>query len=115
MRIKRRRFRRLQHPCATIRESTLCWALRSLGLEASAMALCAHGDGAPAQAVRLMSTRGLGRLPVYAGLTAQPSRPLKLLPSRVQLVPSPVACHFCIDDGCNFAGILAVIFALLFA
>jgi hypothetical protein len=35
------------------------------------MALWAQGDRAPAQAVRLMSTRGLGRLPVYAGLTAQ--------------------------------------------
>src|SRR5947209_19948397 len=99
MRIKRRRFRRLQHPWATMRESTPCWALRSLGLEVSAMALCAHGDGAPAQAVRLMSTRNLERLPVYAEVTAQPSQPLKLLPSRIQLIPSPVACHFCIDDG----------------
>src|SRR2546425_9686961 len=97
MRIKRRRFRRLQHPWATMREPTPCWALRSLGLEASAMALCAHGDGAPAQAVRLMSTRGLGRLPVYAGLTAQPSRPLTLLPSRVQSlgVRFPEACFAC--------------------
>src|SRR5215831_15975366 len=99
MRIKRRRFRRLQHPWATMREPTPCWALRSLGVEASALALWAYGDGAPAQAVRLMSTRGLGRLPVSAGLTAQPSRPLMLLQSRLQSVPSPGACHFCIDDG----------------
>src|SRR4029434_11089128 len=92
-------IRRLQHPWRTLREPTPCRALSSPRLEATAMALWAHGDGASAQAARLLPTRGRGRSPVRAGLTAQPSRPLKLLQSRVQSVPSPGACHFCSDDG----------------
>src|SRR5437867_285156 len=99
MRVQRRRFRRLQHPWVTMRCPTSCWALRSLGLEASAMALCAHGDGAPAQVVSLTPTRYFGRPPGCAGLTAPPNRLLKLLRSRVQLVLSLGACHFCSDDG----------------
>src|SRR5712691_13465563 len=99
LRVKRRRFRRLQHPWVTMRGPTPCWALRSLGPEASPMAWCAHGDEAPAQAASLTPLRCFGRPPVCAGLTALPSRLLKLLRSRVQSVLSPGACHFCSDDG----------------
>src|SRR6266487_2110158 len=99
MRVKRRRVRRLQLPWVTMRGPIVCCTLGALGLAASEMALCAHGTGAPVQAASLTSTRRLERLPVCAGVTAQPSRLPKLLRSRVQLVPCLVACHFCSDDG----------------
>src|SRR6267378_6878289 len=99
MRIKRRRVRRLQPPWVTMRGPIACCPLGALGLEASERALWAHGTGAPVQAASLTSTRRLERLPGCAGVTAQPSRPLKLLQSRVQLGPCLVACHFCSDDG----------------
>src|SRR5712692_8754242 len=99
MRVTRRRFRRLPHPWVTMRGPTPCWALKSLGLEASEMALYAQDDGVPDPAASLTPTRCFGMPPVCAGLTAQPSQPLKLLQSRVQSVPSPDACHFCSDDG----------------